>query len=199
MRYHVGGFTGQTVIPQIGFEIAIPEAMDGKARTLRAYKKISMEALEFCLKFHHLRTMPEHFKATNRNKYRHKERSSVYKKVKKVKFRSITDLVKTGKSKAYILGIMPPVKHIRNLPEGVQAAKMEYRWPFNKSGRFRDAGKNRVKIEDMNEELTTMTHEESMRMVELYRDRWVRGWEKEFSKIKQWKKKQSANSWLQGI
>ena len=68
----------------------------------RAHNKAGKEALHKELVLHHATRIPQHFKQAARGKYQYQPRTPGYKAKKKEVFRSITDLVRTGRTARWV-------------------------------------------------------------------------------------------------
>lgn len=186
--YTVGGFRA-TIFPQIGVVIRAPDALVNSARGRRANIQAIREAIAVALVDHHNFIMREHFRQTNRQKYDHKERTPKYKRYKRRKFNSITDLKASGDSMRKMLAAAPRVSY-RDEIKGVQTGFMRYRWPFPKPGK---QNPRFVTIQDMNREVSAWTGEEVARATEKFRRAFVKAWEREMKSSPRWKKEIKSN------
>lgn len=182
--YHVGQVTGR-MIPQIGATFSIPDALVDTARGRAVHAEITRRAAREAMIDHHHNVMPGHFQQTNRSKYDHKERSKAWKRNKRRRFHSITDLKASGRSRQLMLAAYPRIQ-FRGRAGDVMTAFMRYRWPFPKPGK---QNPRRVTIEDMNRELAAWTFEDIVRASEVFRDTFVEQWVQEMQRRPRWKKK----------
>lgn len=171
--------------PQLGVMISIPDPIMNTARGIAMHNRISRQAATKVLQHHHIRRMPGHFRQTNRGKYDHRERTKAWKRQKRKRFNSITDLVASGRSRDYMMATYPRVRFSGN-PAKVLEAYLRYRWPFPVSRDVKDP--RRVTIDQMSKEIASWTTSEMQDAINLYRDTWVKLWEKELAKRPKWKK-----------
>lgn len=78
------------------------ERFEDLTTSARRWNAIAREALREELELHHQRRIPAHFSRSARTTYRYAERTPGYKALKKRRFGSLLDLVKTGRSKSSI-------------------------------------------------------------------------------------------------
>lgn len=99
-----------SVLPNIGLTILMPEPFSSSTRVRRLHNKVSKEAGKDVMLEHWRETMPKHFRATNRQRYKHVPRDSSYKVKKLRRYKSRTDLVKTGETKARMTMVRPKIQ-----------------------------------------------------------------------------------------
>jgi hypothetical protein len=134
-----------------------------------AHNKAGKEALGEELEEHHKRRIPGHFKQTARGKYHYKERSPIYKAIKKRKYHSITDLVRKGDTERMarsqhqvriggtVTGTFRQSGEPRSAPGLTGSLIMWVPWSANQ----RDSTSPRaVRTHDMANEITAVTPEE---------------------------------------
>lgn len=94
---------GQKLFPNFIWVIEVPERPGDLAR--RYHNKYAKEALgEAVEKWHqHKQGFGEHFKQGNRQKFNHAPRTEKYKRYKLRRYRSIVDLIKTGRTQRRML------------------------------------------------------------------------------------------------
>lgn len=129
-RFMPGNIASAQLVPDVGFVMTFPDWLMQSARLTRIHNTVSKLALRRVLMKHHKERIPDHFKQTNRNKYDHKERSSRTKAYKRRKFGSITDLVKTGRTRQSMTATRPQVQ-IGGSGATVMTGKMFMRFPFS--------------------------------------------------------------------
>jgi len=112
--------TGSTEMPAV--------LVDG-ARFQRAYISALKSATRLALQEYQQGKFNEHFKKTNRREFKHAKRRDSYKSVKRRKFGSITDLVKTGKTREYMRLQRAKISTKGNFSQGVSAT-MYLKFPF---------------------------------------------------------------------
>ncbi len=127
-------------------------------------------ALAEAMNRHHKNVIPEHFKATARDKYHYRERNTAYKKAKMKRYGSRTDLVKTGESKEFMT-------HNRTITvagaaEGGKTpikATITMRFPF-KGGtgrqRYKQDSAGGVGIDQMIKEVQAMTDDDRRKIAD---------------------------------
>ena len=148
-------------IPALGLRITVPDVFIDSGRGRSIHRKVMQDATRETLEWHHRSLMPQHFKQTARGKYGHKERAPVTKARKRKRFGSITDLVKSRKSKTQFTSEKPRVSFRQGTPEGVIHGYMRYKWPFPQASRRTRSTPRRVSQFDMNAEVTRWTDRET--------------------------------------
>lgn len=89
------------MLPILKCTIETPANLEGLAD--RHHNRLIKQALRTVLEDHHRRRIPLHFRADNRSKYQHMERTAKYRRAKMRRFHSRTDLVKTGRTRDKML------------------------------------------------------------------------------------------------
>lgn len=89
------------MLPQMKVTIETPANLEGLAD--RHHNRLIKQALRQVLEEHHRKRIPLHFKADNRTKYQHMDRTPKYRRAKMRRFHSRTDLVKTGRTRDKML------------------------------------------------------------------------------------------------
>lgn len=169
------------LLPPMVFVIDIPTRPEDIAK--RHHNKIVREAMQKTAEKHHAKHVPDHFKATNRQRYSHAPRSDRYKKYKLRKYHSRTDLVKTGRSKDW----MTRTYKLRiggNAESGTTKATLILTFPFKGgTGRFKDAqtfkaAQAQRTIQQMIKEMETFAADEKPRLAQWFLDFYMAGVEK---------------------
>lgn len=169
------------LLPPIIFVIEIPTRPEDIAK--RHHNKIVREAMQKTAEKHHAKHVPDHFKATNRQRYKHAPRGERYKKYKVKRYGSRTDLVKTGRTKDW----MTRAYKIRiggNAEAGTTKATLILTFPFKGgTGRFKDptnfkAAQAQKTIMQMKGEIETFADDEKARLAEWFGEFYMQGVEK---------------------
>lgn len=169
------------LLPPIIFVIEIPTRPEDIAK--RHHNKIVREAMQKTAEKHHAKHTPEHFKATNRQKYNHKPRSAKYMKYKLKRFRHRTDLVLTGRTKDW----MTRAYKIRvggNAEAGTTKATLILTFPFKGgTARFKDptsfrAAQAQKTIMQMKGEIETFADDEKTKLTEWFGEFYMKEVEK---------------------
>jgi len=189
MAFGAGTISGNhkgLVLPGLAARISVPDVYLDTARGRVMHRQVSQLAAADTLNWHNRIIMREHFKQTNRKKYKHSPRADSTKARKKRRFNSITDLKKTGRSKGNFLGSAPRVSFKSGTSEGIVFAYQRYRWPFPKSAQ--KTSPKAVTQQMMNEEVTRWTDEEATRAARVYSKSWAKHYNQKISGRKKLKK-----------
>lgn len=153
-------------LPEIQFTIIIPDWLLGTKRMEILHNKISKAAMTEVLLRHHKQRMPGHFKQSARQKYRHRPRNEIYKFRKRQKFRSILDIVKTGRTKRRFTMIKPLIQigGSGTDSKGIRGRAF-YRFPFPAA---KDNKPQSVTTDQLAKELSTILREEREQIAEQY-------------------------------
>ena len=97
-------------LPTIRATIAAPEPLLNERSFLRLHNRAAKDALrEEGLK-HHKERVPQHFTRAAAGKYNHRRRKPAYMRYKARRFRSVTDLVKSGRMKQELVNTPPKIR-----------------------------------------------------------------------------------------
>jgi len=110
------------------------ESRDLNRKMTDAFK----EGMKESLLFHHKAYMPLHFNANNRTRYGHEKRSDFYRWWKLTRYKSRTDLVRSGRTKRKITGQSPALTTRGAVGAKGAVATATYEFPTE----FRQAGPN---------------------------------------------------------
>lgn len=166
------------LLPPMAFIIEIPTRPDDIAK--RYHNKIVREAMKSTAERHHKEHIPEHFKATNRQKYNHKPRNEKYKAYKIKKYHSRTDLVKTGRTKDWMIRAYK-LRIGGNAEAGTTNAKLILTFPFKGgTGRFKDpqtkkAATAQRTIQQMIGEMETIPDSERKKLADWFLQEYMDG------------------------
>lgn len=155
-------FRGE-IIPKVGFAIVASDALLGTDRMGRIHRKISKQAAHAAMLLHWRKYVPRHFQKTNRQLYGHAPRSRRYKGYKRKVHKSITDIVKTGRTRDSMTTMMPVIRNSGSA-DSLMVTTMYLRWPF-------PAGKTKpgsVSREQMNNEIGRWVSEEEEEILKQY-------------------------------
>lgn len=147
-------FRGE-IIPKVGFVIVASDVLVDSARMARMHRRISKRSAHAAMLLHWKKYLPRHFQQNNRQLYDHAERAKGYKASKRKLHGSITDIVKTGRTRDYMTTLIPIIRH-SGAADSLMVTTMYLRWPF-------PAGKvkaGQVSREQMNKELGRWVDEE---------------------------------------
>lgn len=165
-----------SLIPGILILYEAPAPLVDGRQYARIHHNANKRAMESVLKHFHSEQLPKRFASSAASKYKHKARGRGYKAKKRAIFRSVTDLIKSRKTKHHWLGRFPKIVH-RRTGSDLLHASLVLPWPFpvsrdNKSPRG-------VKIRDMAAEVHTWLPDEVDKAAEIfaqvYRDEMVAG------------------------
>ncbi len=161
------------MIPVVGTDITYDAKLDDAAP--RIINKAGKDAMREVLLTHHRERIPEHFKATNRGKYSHRERTARYKAIKMRRFKSRTDLVKTGRTRdrmtsLYQIRIGGSQTGSETKAPGL-VGRLLMRFPFPES---KEASPDKVNTAQMRREIETITDGERQEIVKQFRDLYVK-------------------------
>lgn len=106
--------------------IEVPEML---VASPRKHQQLVRAALVEELERHHRETMPKHFEAGNATKYRHAPRTEKYRKIRRERYGSDVDLVKTRRTLKAILG-SHQVKVSGSANAGTIRGRLSMRLPF---------------------------------------------------------------------
>ncbi len=172
--------------PGIGFVIVAPDPMVNSARFLRIHNRISKNALKAVLLWHWETNTPKHFKQHARGKYDYAERSRGYKAKKRAKFGSITDLVKSGRTRDALTTQLPRVS-VRGSSEKILFGRAKLaRFPFPVSKDVKDP--RRVTVEKMADEIVRWVDSEAEEAVNRYADIYITDLKQAIAGSKKWRK-----------
>lgn len=166
------------LLPSMFVVIELPTRPEDIAR--RYHNKIVREAMKSTAEKHHEEHIPEHFKSTNRQKYKHAPRSEKYKAYKRKRWHRVTDLVLTGRTKDW----MERAYKLRvggNAEAGTTTAKLILTFPFKGgTGRFKDPQTKRAAtaqktIQQMIGEMETITDSERRKLGEWFLEEYMKG------------------------
>jgi len=155
-------FRGE-IIPKVGFAIVASDALLGTSRMGRIHRKISKASAQAAMLLHWRKYVPRHFQQTNRQLYNHAPRSKRYKGYKRKVHKSMTDLVKTGRTRDSMTTMMPVIRNSGSA-DSLMITTMYLRWPF-------PAGKGKpgsVSRDQMNKELGRWVSEEESEILQKY-------------------------------
>lgn len=170
-----GGIAQAQLIPEVGFVMEMPDWLASSARLRRIHNQASKEAARRTLAKHHKKRIPDHFKQTNRSKYDHKARSARTKAYKKKKFGSITDLVKTGRTKQSMTATSPQIQ-VGGTASSIMTGTMFMRFPFPVELEVRKPYSVTAAV--MAEEIARWTETEAQSAADDYRNFYVEEFEK---------------------
>tara|TARA_R100000808_G_scaffold24931_1_gene59486 strand:- start:15888 stop:16463 length:576 start_codon:yes stop_codon:yes gene_type:complete len=120
---------GVTALPEVGFAITAPAPIHDSARFMRIHNRASKNAVRTTLLKHRLEVLPKHFQRGNRSRYDHMPRKTRTRTVKKQKFNSVTDLVKTGKTRDHMTSQFPVIR-VGGSAQSVMKGTMHLTFPF---------------------------------------------------------------------
>lgn len=175
------GNPGGRLLPPITFILDIPTRPEDIAK--RHHNKIVREAITKAAEQHHARHIPEHFKATNRQRYNHAPRTEKYKRYKLRKYGSRTDLVKAGRTRSW----MTRAYKLRvggNAEAGTIKATLILTFPFkggsgsHRSPKTRKGAVAQATIQQMIREMETFSSDEPRRIAEWFSKEYMNGVEK---------------------
>ncbi len=156
-------FRGE-IIPKVGFAIVASDALLGTSdRMGRIHRKVSKQAAQAAMLLHWRKYVPRHFRQNNRQLYNHAPRSRRYMGYKRKVHKSITDIVKTGRTRDSMTTMMPTIRNSGS-PESLMITTMYLKWPF-------PAGKGKpgsISRDQMNEELSRWVDEEEAEILKQY-------------------------------
>ena len=155
-----------SIVPTFGCVITVPDTFADGTRSKRVHDKAVKLALESALMEYWRGGFRDHFTAPVVNKYRYAIRADGYKAIKKKEFRSITDLVRTGRTKNWMTTARPRFTIARGSVEGVARSKsgtgvtgrLTMKFPFPATSKDlgkRNDGKRKISPADMAKELAT--------------------------------------------
>lgn len=144
------------MIPNIGMVHEIPAPLLDSDRFRRTHRAIAKKAVRATLERHHRKTLPGHFKQTNRSKYDHKPRKPWWKEYKKKRYGSITDLVASGETKRSMLSTAPKIS-VGGTADSFLTGTMSLKFPFQRDNR---RGKGAVSVSVMASEIARWTDDE---------------------------------------
>ncbi len=155
------------MLPRMTGEITY-DAKFGEASN-RVLNAAAREALGEVLRTHHRRRIKQHFEATNRGKYRHKERTDRTKGRKMRSYKSRTDLVKSGRTRdrmtsQYQIRFSGTAMGTQGKSPGLTGI-LVLKWPFPTS---RDNPTFLVTIQQMSDEIGRWTPEEEKEAAEQF-------------------------------
>jgi len=159
-------FRGE-IMPNIGFVIVADDWLVETKAMRRIHNRISKRAGKAAMLLHWRKYIPMHFQRSNRSRYDHEERTKKYKAQKRKKFRSITDLVKTGRTKDYMLTVIPTIRASGKADMNMTIT-MKLRRPY-RVGNNPNAHKQ-VTVEQQNKEIAAWVSEEEREVLMHYRD-----------------------------
>jgi hypothetical protein len=170
-------------IPTVRATIVAPEPLLKERSFLRLHNRASKDALRAEGVKHHRERLPGHFQRSAAQKYNHARRTTKYMRMKAKRFRSVTDLVKTGATRDAMVKNPPKIR------VGGQAADsdsgdartlrltLELRFPFGKAaqaavakairrgklqkGHVSSSHRRGVSIEQMRKEIASITTDEA--------------------------------------
>lgn len=99
----MAGYARYSILPKMGWRIDMPDLLVNSDRFKRVHKKIAKQAAVAMMKSHQVHRLERHFKRDARHKYNHARRSPEYNAIKKRKYGSAIDLVKTGRLRKHVL------------------------------------------------------------------------------------------------
>lgn len=181
--------------PQMRLWLDIP-TRPAEIAQVRVWNRIVKKSVRKTLTFHLDEHMPRHFGLEARRRYKHKPRSEKYKAWKLRRFRSKTDLVLTGRTRAIVDSKSGPKISVGGAAEGGKKEisgrlsipfgfapdlREFYRAQKGKKSRdpnvlkrrgftIRHTNPNRVTLRDMKAELQTMTPDEVEALQKLFAD-----------------------------
>ncbi|MDQ3288917.1 MAG: hypothetical protein M3Q42_11805 [Pseudomonadota bacterium] len=97
-------------LPTVRATIAAPEPLLQERSFLRLHNRAAKDALREEGEKHHKQRMPGHFQRSAAGKYGHMRRKEKYIRFKARRWRSVTDLVKTGATKMAMLQSQPTIR-----------------------------------------------------------------------------------------
>ena len=154
---------GFTLVPSIHATLEATFAFVDSARMRRIHEKAVRNAITDTLLKHWRKRVPQHFKQNARTRYDHDERKAPYKKIKRRQHHSITDLVKTGRTKFAMTTRKPRVQFgggagLRSSLGAGTRGRIFLSFPFPTSrDNFTPGG---VRIAQMAKEISTWTSDE---------------------------------------
>ncbi len=155
-------FRGE-IIPKVGFAIVASDALLGTSRMGRIHRKISKASAQAAMLLHWRKYVPRHFQQNNRQLYNHAPRNRRYMGYKRKVHKSITDIVKTGRTRDSMTTMMPVIRNSGSA-DSLMITTMYLRWPF-------PAGKGKpgsVSRDQMNKELGRWVSEEESEILQKY-------------------------------
>ena len=156
-------------MPELGFTLICPAPLLDSERFMRSHNKALKEVLKAVLAEWHLKTLPRHFEAAAKIKYKHKSRQESTNERKRRRRHHTVDLVNSGKMSRRMKSTLPRATttgHARS----VIKATARYRPGFKVS---RDTSNpTHVTIAQMMNEIATWTDAEQQlaaeRVAQLY-------------------------------
>ena len=161
-----------SVLPQFSATMELPQMLDpsagGKSRVNRIHSKAVKTAMRETLIDHHRKRMRGHFRQTNRNKYRHYERTTVTKRTKRRRYHSITDLVASGRTRDKMVRAYDRLRVGGSAEGGAVTGTMSFKFPFPvaRSVSLRKIGS--VTPQKMTEEISRWTAGEEKEAAEFF-------------------------------
>ncbi len=126
------------------FTFEYPDVLNDTQGVHRLHNKVGKEALRQELLHHHKKRLPPHFDSNNRVKWNHKPRKEGYKFAKYKKWRSMTDLVASGRTKLAMTKSNPtPVIGGTASGSAGLSGKIKYRFPFTQTNAFQASQRKR--------------------------------------------------------
>ena len=182
------------MIPDIGMVHEIPSPLLDSARFRRAHSAVAKASVRKVLQVHHKKTLPGHFKQTNKSKYDHKARSKKWRSDKRRKYGSITDLVASGETKRKMLGTTPKIA-VGGTADTFLHGTMTLSFPFGKDGKRRTSA---VTLTVMRKEIARWTDDEQMAAGALVQQEYAKGIEERFANAPKIRKQLGAKSFMLG-
>lgn len=166
------------LLPPMVFVLDIPTRPADIAK--RHHNKIVKDAIRETAEWHHERFVPEHFKATNRQRYNHAPRGEAYKRYKLRKYHSRTDLVKTGRTKDWMTRAYR-LRIAGNAEAGTIKARLILTFPFKggtgsfRTARTKQAAAAQKSIQQMIKEMETFARDEPKQLAGKFFEKYMGG------------------------
>lgn len=160
------------MLPTMKCSVTVPANLMGMAA--RHHNKCIKTALRSVLVEHHRKRIPLHFQSSNRAKYGHMPRKPGYMRVKMRRYKSRTDLVKTGKTRNKFLlnadiRIGGSASGSKTSAPGVRG-QLIMRFPFPANY---DPPKARVNAAQMIKEISSWTDSEANEASQAFLDKYT--------------------------
>ena len=160
----------ESMLPVLTAILELPEMLDpdgpANSRVNRIHSRAVKTSLRRTLGLHHKVRIPQHFRRDARHRYRYHERKRVTKRIKRKRYHSITDLVKTGATKRKMIAGFESIRVGGSTEGGTVTGTMRLRFPFPTSNEWRGDG---VTPDKMAEEIARFTDEETKQVANQFK------------------------------
>jgi len=153
----------------------MPDWLRSSARLERLHARASKEAARVVMMIHWRKRIPGHFETSARSKYRHKERLRSTKAKKRKFYKSMTDLIKTRRTKTKMTQQAPT---IRVGGKASNTLRVSMLLPFGFPATFDRSRPGSVSVEQMSLEISSWTDAEMSEAAKQYRDAYVDSFER---------------------